>query len=313
MAARRERKEKYVEKLNVLLQEYKNVLIVQVDNVGSRQMAMVRKDLRGKAVVVMGKNTLIRKVLRENAETTPKLAALLDYVVGNVGFIFTNWNLNEVRTIVTSHKVPAPAKSGSIAPRDVSIPAGPTGLDPAQTSFFQILNIATKIVKGSIEIVNETVVVKTGDKVSSSHVALLDKLNIRPFQYGFVVSDVYEDGAVYSAAILDMSQDDLMAKFMNGVSRVTALSLALGYPTEPAVPHMLGGAVRKLIAISLVTDYTFDLAKKFKDILENPEAFAALAAAAAAPAAGGAAAAAAPVQEEPKEESDADMGFSLFD
>jgi len=294
------------------LDEYKNILIVTIDNVGSNQMQKVRVALRGKGVVLMGKNTLMRKVIRDNLAKTPNFEAVLPLVVGNVGFVFTNSNLSEVRKLVLENKVPAAAKSGSFAPADVMVPAGPTGLDPGQTNFFQALNIATKIVKGTIEIVNPVNLIKKGDKVTSSHVALLGKLNILPFFYGFGVSHVYEDGTIYDAAILDMSQDDLLSKFFSGVNKLAAVSLAIGFPTQASLSHLLNGALKKLVSIALATEITFKEAESFKEYAANPSKFAS-----AAPAAAASAAAPAAKKEEPKkastEESGGDMGFSLFD
>jgi len=145
----------------------------------------------------------------------------------------------------------------------------------------------------------------------------LDKLNIRPFSYGFKVTDVYENGNVYAASVLDMSQADLFAGFFRGVRTLTAISAATSFPTITTLPFLLGNAYRKLIAISLATDYTFEGSKQFKEYLADPSKFAsaAPAASAAAPAAAGAAAAK-KAEEKPKEkseESEADMGFSLFD
>jgi large subunit ribosomal protein LP0 len=316
MAERRARKEKFIEKLKAAFAEYRNVLIVGVDNVGSNQMQKVRLALRGKAIVLMGKNTLIRKIMRDliDGEKLTKLEALLPIVVGNMGFVFTNANLAEIRRTILDNKVPASAKSGTIAPTDVYIPPGPTGLDPGQTNFFQALNIATKIVKGAIEIVSEVHLIKKGDKVSLSHVAMLDKMNIRPFFYGFKVKDVYEDGTVYSADILDMDQDALLGKFFNGVRRLAAISLAIGYPTAASVSHVINNGYKKLLAISLETDIEFEQSKKFKDYLKNPGAFASAAPAAAAPAAGAKAAApAAKKKKTTSEESAGGGGFSLFD
>lgn len=61
--------------------------------------------------------------------------------------------------------MPAPARAGSLAPVNVIVPAGPTGCDPGQTSFFQVLQIATKITKGQIEITTPVQILKAGDKV----------------------------------------------------------------------------------------------------------------------------------------------------
>merc|ERR1719230_390777 len=97
-------------------------------------------------------------------------------------------DLEEVEKVIKEFVKPAAAKSGVIAPTSCTIPKGPTGLDPAQTSFFQALNIATKINKGSIEIINDTTVIKEGSKVGSSEAALLAKLNVKPFKYGLNIA-----------------------------------------------------------------------------------------------------------------------------
>jgi len=257
------RKEGLKAKLDHYLQEYKNVLICSVDNVGSHQMQKVRISLRGKAVLLMGKNTICRKAIREHQEANPALEALLPFVKGNIGFVFTNGDLNAVRKTILENKVPAAAKQGGVAPIDVYVPPGPTGLDPGQTAFFQALNISTKIARGSIEIISQVHLIKAGEKVSSSHVALLSKLNINPFFYGIKVSHVYEGGSVYGAEVLDLTKDDLYAKFFGGVRKIAALSLAIGYPTVASVPHVLGGAFRKLLFIGSASGYEFKEAKAF--------------------------------------------------
>jgi len=263
---RKIRKGKYKEKFEKLIVEYKNVMVIGVDNVGSNQLQKIRTALRGKAVVIMGKNTLMRKLIRDNVANNPKLEKLLDFVVGNMGFIFTNGEMAPIRSIVTEYKVPAAAKSGVIAPSDVFVPAGATGLDPGQTAFFQALNIPTKIAKGSIEIINEVFLLKKGDKVTSSAVALLSKLDIKPFFYGVQVHSIYEDGSVYPVAILDITPDDILQKFFSGVSKLTALSLSIGWPSQLTIGHYFASAFKKLAAISLATTYSFkqldDLQKK---------------------------------------------------
>jgi large subunit ribosomal protein LP0 len=78
------------------------------------------------------------------------------------------------------------------------------------------------------------------------------------------VQDVYEDGTVYSAAILDMDEATLLSKFFAGVRHVAALSLAIHYPTAASVSHSLNHAFKGLIAIALETEITFAEAQKFK-------------------------------------------------
>lgn len=300
MSLRKQRKHTYWNKLEKAFNVYKNILIISVDFVGSKQMQDVRMAIRGKGEVIMGKNTIMRKVIRDNGEKNPKLLALLPLIKGNMGFIFTNGDLNAIRAQVQEFKLPAAAKPGVVAPIDVVIPPGPTGLDPGQTSFFQTLNVATKIVKGSIEITGEVRLCFKGQKVSASAVALLSKLNKKPFEYGIKVTDIYEDGDVYEAAVLDLSQDDLVQKFAGAVARAAAISYEIGEVNALTVPQSIGKAFNALVAICLNTDYEFEELKAAK----------AAAASGPGPAggaadAGGAAAAAAPEPEEEEEEAPA--------
>ena len=115
-------------------------------------MQQIRIALRGKAVVLMGKNTMMRKAIRGHMSNNPDLEKLLPHIRGNIGFVFTKEDLVEIRDMLLANKVRAPAKAGALAPLDVMVPAQNTGMGPEKTSFFQALNIATKITKGTIEI-----------------------------------------------------------------------------------------------------------------------------------------------------------------
>ncbi|XWS74832.1 hypothetical protein CRYUN_Cryun01aG0031700 [Craigia yunnanensis] len=307
----------YDAKLCQLLDEYTQILIAAADNVGSNQLQNIRKGLRGDSVVLMGKNTMMKRSIRLHAEKTGSQAFLnlIPLLQGNVGLIFTKGDLKEVSEEVAKFKVGAPARVGLVAPIDVIVPPGNTGLDPSQTSFFQVLNIPTKINKGTVEIITPVELIKKGDKVGSSEAALLAKLGIRPFSYGLVVLSVYDNGSVFSPEVLDLTEDDLIEKFASGVSMVTALSLAISYPTLAAAPHMFINAYKNVLSLAVATGYSFPLADKVKEYLADPSKFAVAAAPVAAASAAAPASAAAEEEKkaEPEEESDDDMGFSLFD
>lgn len=53
-------KSAYFDKLRTLLDKYKSIFIVTVDNVASQQMHEIRQTMRGESVVLMGKNTMVR-------------------------------------------------------------------------------------------------------------------------------------------------------------------------------------------------------------------------------------------------------------
>jgi len=307
------KKQVYFNKLVNLLETYNKVFVVGVDNVGSNHLQKVRQALRGKAVILMGKNTMVRKVLRAEAAKNVDLEALIPLVRGNVGFVFVKEDLATVRTILLKEKVGAAAKAGIIAPCDVTIPAGNTGMEPTMTSFFQALNIQTKINKGQIEIVNNVALIKEGQKVGASESNLLAKLSIKPFQYGLLIRQVYDQGSVYDDKVLDLTDDDIVSKFQLGVKNIASLGLTIGYPTIASVPHSFLNGYKNLLAVAVSTEYSFKQADKVKAYLADPSAFQSAAAPAASAPAKGAAPAAAAAVEEPKEEEDEDMGLGLFD
>merc|ERR1719336_372631 len=292
----------YFDKLIDLCVNTPNALIVQVDHVASKTMQNIRMEFRGKAVVLMGKNTMIRKGLQIGHERHPDagMDKLRAAVNGNMGFIFaTNTTLDEIREVLKKHVRSAAAKSGQCSPVDLNLPSGPTGMDPSQTSFFQALNIGTKIVKGQIELVSEFPILKMNDKVSASAAVLLNKLSIKPFEYGMEVQQVYQDGSVFAAAVLDIKDEVLIQKFLAGVANMAAFSREIGIPTEAGLPHAFGNAFKNIASLVADIDVTFKEVEEVKKFLEDPDAYAAAnPVAAAAPAASGGGAA-------PKEEKKA--------
>lgn len=311
---RSEWKNKYFEKMLSLLNDYPKCFIVGADNVGSSQMQKIRISLRGHGVILMGKNTMMKKVIRGHLEKNPQLEKLLPHIFENVGFVFTKHDLSFVREKLQDNKVAAPAKAGAIAPCDVTLPAQVTNLGPEKTSFFQALSINTKITRGTIEITNDINLIKKGDKVGASEATLLNMLNISPFSYGLTVKQVYDSGTLFSPDILDIKPEDLRAKFVQGVRDIAAISLQIGYPTVASAPHSIANGFKNLLAIAAVTDIEFEQAKTLKEYLKDPSKFAAAAAPAAA-AKEEKKEEKKPAKEEKKEESDeeGDMGFGLFD
>lgn len=302
-------------KIIQMFDEYPKCFLVGADNVGSKQMQQIRQSLRGKAEVLMGKNTMIRKAIRGHLENNPDLERLLPHIKGNVGFVFTKEDLVEVRDLLVENKVAAPARAGAISPIDVFVPKGNTGMGPEKTSFFQALAIPTKISKAMIEILSDVHLLKIGDKVGASEAALLSMLKILPFSYGLVIETVYDSGSVFDPSVLDITDSDILAKFVEGIANIASVSLEIGYPTVASVPHSIINGFKNVAAVAVETEINFPQVEKLKEYIADPSAFASLVQVAApAGGAGGAEEAKAEEKkEESEEESDDDMGFGLFD
>ncbi|MCJ1480057.1 ribosomal protein P0 (A0) (L10E) [Schaereria dolodes] len=272
----------YFDKLKGLLEEYKSIFIVTVDNVSSQQMHKIRKSLRGDGIVLMGKNTMVRRAIKGFINDFPEYERLLPHVKGNVGFIFTNADLAKTRDVIIAEKVAAPARAGAVAPLDVFIPAGNTGMEPGKTSFFQALGVPTKIARGTIEITTDLKLVEAGSKVGASEATLLNMLNISPFTYGMSISQVYDGGQTFSPDVLDIEESQLFAALNSAIKTITTISLAANYPTLPSIVHTLVNGYKKVLAVAVETDYSWPAIDELKDRIANPDAYAAAAPAAAA-------------------------------
>jgi large subunit ribosomal protein LP0 len=266
----------------------------------------------------MGKNTMVRRALKGFIAdgSLPDVDRLLPFVKGNVGFVFTNADLKATREKILANRVAAPARAGAIAPDDVWVPAGNTGMEPGKTSFFQALGVPTKIARGTIEITSDLKIVAAGTKVGPSEATLLNMLNISPFTYGMGISQIYDDGQVFESSVLDIEESALLKSFSSAITTIASVSLALDFPTLPSVIHSVVNSYKKLLAIAVETDVEWEGIEELKDRIKNPEKYAGSAPAAgaggSAPAADDKADAPADAEEDAESEDD-DMGFGLFD
>jgi len=274
--SKRDKKKKIIKRVYEDFTKYKQCLLVKLENVSSNQVQQARLALRKekKGVMVVGKNTVIKKAIslrmkapesadedyewRKNHYTElnniDKIAALLK---GKVALIFSDTPVFELKPLIESNKKPAAAKVGMMAPIDVTIPPGPTGLDPSQISFFHALNMSTKIQKGQIEISKDFRVCTAGKRVGNSEAVLLQKLNIKPFAYGMEICYVFDEGTVLTPEIFNMDPNSIAEKFRKVATNMAALSLAIGQPNALSVPHMIVNSFKNVASIALETGLTF--------------------------------------------------------
>jgi large subunit ribosomal protein LP0 len=255
----------------------------------------------------------VRRAVKGFIADSPEYERLLPFVKGNVGFVFTNADLKAIRDKILANKVAAPARAGAVAPADVFIPAGNTGMEPGKTSFFQALGVPTKIARGTIEITTELKLVEAGSKVGASEATLLNMLNISPFTYGMGISQVYDQGNTFPPDVLDIEESQLLKSFSSAITAIAAISLAANFPTLPSVMHSVVNSYKKVLAVAVETEYSWPEIDELKDRIANPDAYASAGPAATTTADAPAAAAEEDKPEEEAEES-GDEGFGgLFD
>merc|ERR1719274_561908 len=155
----------------------------------------------------------------------------------------------------------------------------------------------------------------TGLKVNASAAALLAKLGVKPFEYGMEVKYVIQDGAVFPAEVLKMSDSVIIGKFVNGLSHMAAFSREVGIPTEAALPHMFASGMKNIASLCGDIDMDFKEIEEPKKFLADPAAYKAANPGGGGGGGGGKAAPAAAKEEKKvveEEEEEEDMDFDLF-
>jgi len=279
----RDRKRNIVRRLCECFTNYSQVVVVQLDNVSTNQIHKARNLLRNaeqKGEMIIGKNTLIKKALKfKTQEAVPgaddyedhqqwtqdsKLQVLEQYMVKNVGLIFSEEPYMDLREKIEAEKISQPARTGVIAPCNVVIPAGPTGIEVGKIDLFHKLNIQCKTVKSAIEVVKEVRVITKGEPVTEGATQMCKLLNIIPFEYSLTFQQVYLDGVVLNQDIIEMPLDNIIESFKTYSSYATALSLGANIPNSLSVPHFLANGFKTLLAIGSESGYKF---KQLEDAL----------------------------------------------
>merc|ERR1711920_97123 len=96
-------------KLLTILEEYKKALVIKCDNLSSKQFQFIRRAIRDESVILMGKNTRIKRYVRayldEHKEHTKTWDSIIDHLAGNIGIVFTKGELTKVYKEILKYKL----------------------------------------------------------------------------------------------------------------------------------------------------------------------------------------------------------------
>lgn len=187
-------------------------------------------------------------------------------------FIHDEIEIQNVISKILQRRGGIPAKLGLIASNDVIIPRGPNRLAPTDSALLQALNISSRMSNGQVEILRDVTLLKSGDKVGSREVSLLNKLQMKPFSSGLIITHYFVDGFLcdYEPFHRCCMHERIDHKLMKGINNVAALSLSIGFPTLASLPHVLFNAYKQVLSIAIETNYSFPAAEPIKSFIANP-------------------------------------------
>ncbi|MEE6208726.1 50S ribosomal protein L10 [Salarchaeum sp. III] len=233
-------KQEEVDNLVEIIESYDSIGVVNVAGIPSRQLQDMRRALHGSAELRMSRNTLLVRALEE---VDSGLEDLTEYVSDQVGLVGTNDNPFGLYKQLEASKTPAPINAGEVAPNDIVIPEGDTGVDPGPfVGELQQIGADARIQEGSIQVLSDSVVVEEGEVVSDDVANVLSELGIEPKEVGLDLRAVYSEGVLFMPDELAIDVDEYRADIQSAAAAARNLSVNAEYPTAQTAPTLLAKA-----------------------------------------------------------------------
>jgi large subunit ribosomal protein L10 len=233
-------KREEVDEITDFLSAYDSVGVVGITGIPSQQLQDMRRDLHGTAELRVSRNTLLVRALEE---VDGGLEELVQFVSGQVGLIGTNENPFGLYQQLEASKTSAPINAGEVAPNEIVIPEGDTGVDPGPfVGELQSVGANARIDEGSIKVMEDSTVLEAGEEVSADLSNVLTELGIEPKEVGLDLRGVYAEGVLFEPADLEIDIDQYRADVSAAAGRARNLALNAEFPTASTLPALLGKA-----------------------------------------------------------------------
>ncbi len=245
-----------VEKLAQLLREHRVIGVASLYKLRAPQLQELRKRFRGQLLLRVAKKTLMQRALKMVEDEKPGISRLAERMEGPVIFLFTNMSPFKLSLMLEKSKVKTFAKMGDVAPEDIVVPAGNTGIAPGPViSEFHEVGLPTKIEGGSIWITRDYVIVKRGEVIDHKVASVLARLGIKPIEVGLTLSAAYEDGVVFSKEHLMVKPEEVASQLREGSQRALSLAISISYPSPQTMPLLIAKAVANARALAIAASY----------------------------------------------------------
>jgi len=222
--------------------EYQLIGLVDMYGIPAQQVQQIRRNLRGKAVIKVTRNTLIEHAFGEIGGETKNL---VKYISGHSAVIFSNDNPFKLYKQLEKTKTKMAAKAGETAPEDIVVEKGPTSFKPGPiVGELQQAGIPAAIEGGKVKIRETKTVVKKGAVISAKLAEVLVKLDIKPMDVGLALQAALHEGTIYEPSVLAVDETKLLAQLQLAGQQAFNLSVNAAIPTKETMAPILTKAVR---------------------------------------------------------------------
>lgn len=251
-----QKKTELYKKLQDLAKSYDVIALSRMTKVRSTQLMSIRKKFRNEIKIITIKNKVAQRAFEKILEEVKGLKLLNNELEGQCALMFTNISPFKLNLTFDKNKIFLPAKGGDIAPNEITISAGNTGINPGPVlSEFKESNVPTKIDQGTIWVSKDTVVAKKGQIISQKLAALLSKLDIKPIEAGIAVNYAISEGLALKESDLKINLDEYIDNLVKSFQEALSLSVEAVYFTKEALPLILSKAKQQALSVATEAAY----------------------------------------------------------
>ena len=259
-----EAKKKEVERLTQILKSEQVIGIIDLTNLPSAQFQKIKHKLRKDLSVTVSKKSLIKIALDNVKDSKKGIEKLEKYMESAMpALIFTKKDAFKTAKLLDNNKSSTAAKPGQIAPKDLTIPEGPTAFPPGPIiGELGAAGIKASITDGKVVIKEESVIVKKGEEISQQQSDMLAKFGIEPMEIGLNIVAVYQDGDVFDSEVLSVDEKEYLNRIKTAAGEALNLAVYVAYPTKDTIEILLQKAEREKLALE---------SKVPKEVQEEPK------------------------------------------
>ncbi len=253
MVLNKEGKKEKVKQIELALKKYPVVGLVNLQNLPSKQLFLVKSKLRGKAELFTARHTLLERAVKA---ARPDLEPLLSRIKGSSALIASDLDAFKLYSLIKKNKSKAFAKAGQTAPSDIIVPAGDTTLPPGPAlAELKLAKIDARIQGPKITVARDSLVAKKGDAISAPVAAALQKLGIAPMTVGMSLPVVFDHGTLFEESVLDIDEQKYYADLVSAVQHAVNLGVYAEIFTEETTQPIIMKAARGAFAVKKLVDW----------------------------------------------------------
>ncbi len=238
----------FVQRSIAELDKRKLVGVVNTNNLPDRLVQSTRNKLKPKTSFIMGRKTLLSKIL----EGSKSGKGLVKDLTGTSAIVASDEDPFELYGRFKAGVLKLSAKPGQIAPNDVQINSGETSIMPGQTvTELKSAGIDVQIQKGKVVIAKDKILVKKGDMISPAVAKALRILEITPFEAVMDPSAFVYQNIVFGRTALSITADVVSAQMSVAFRQALSISMECNILNQYTINNFITRAYNNALCLGI--------------------------------------------------------------